>query len=45
MRADMELEIANIDKGLLELEEDIIIYDKKLRELNNPIINRIFNAG
>ena len=45
MKADMELEIANIDKGLLELEEDIIIYDKKLRELNNPIINRIFNAG
>jgi hypothetical protein len=45
MKADMELEIANIDKGLLELEEDIVIYDKKLRELNNPIINRIFNAG
>ena len=42
MKADMELEIANIDKGLLELEEDIVIYDKKLRELNNPIINRIF---
>jgi hypothetical protein len=42
MKADMELEIANIDKGLLELEEDIVIYDTKLRELNNPIINRIF---
>ena len=37
--------MADIDKGLLELEEDIVIYDKKLRELNNPIINRIFNAG
>jgi hypothetical protein len=42
MKADMELEIANIDKGLVELEEDIVIYDTKLRELNNPIINRIF---
>lgn len=42
MKADMELEISNIDKGLVELEEDIVIYDTKLRELNNPIINRIF---
>jgi hypothetical protein len=42
MKADMELEIANINKGLAELEEDIVIYDNKLRELNNPIINRIF---
>jgi uncharacterized protein YihD (DUF1040 family) len=42
MKADMELEISNIDKGLAELEEDIVIYDTKLRELDNPIINRIF---
>jgi predicted nucleic acid-binding Zn-ribbon protein len=44
MKADMELEIANIDKGLAELEEDIVIYENKLRELNNPILNRIFDA-
>lgn len=44
MKADMELEIANIDKGLIELEEDIVIYENKLKELNNPILNRIFDA-
>jgi hypothetical protein len=44
MKADMEAEIANIDNGLLELEEDIVLYEAKLRELNNPIINRIFDA-
>ena len=44
MKADMELEIANIDKGLLELEEDVVIYESKLKELNNPILNRIFDA-
>lgn len=44
MKADMELEIANIDKGLLELEEDIIIYEDVLKKIDNPIINRIFDA-
>lgn len=44
MKADMELEIANIDKGLVELEEDIVVYENKLKQLDNPIINRIFNA-
>ena len=44
MKADMELEIANIDKGLLELEEDIVIYEDVLKKLDNPIINRIFDA-
>lgn len=42
MKADMELEISNIDKGLLELEEDIIIYEDILRKLDNPIINKLF---
>lgn len=44
MKAEMELEIANIDKGLLELEEDIVIYEDVLKKLDNPIINRIFDA-
>ncbi len=44
MRADMELEIANIDKGLKELEEDIVIYETKLKNLDNPILNRLFDA-
>ena len=44
MKAAMEAEIANIDNGLLELEEDIVVYEAKLKELNNPIINRIFDA-
>lgn len=42
MKADMELEISNIDKGLLELNEDIVIYEDVLRKLDNPIINRLF---
>ena len=44
MKADMELEIANIDKGLKELEEDIVIYETKLKDLDNPILNRLFDA-
>jgi len=44
MKADMELEIANIEKGLGELEEDIVIYEAKLKNLDNPILNRLFNA-
>ena len=44
MKADMELEIANIDKGLVELEEDIVIYENKFREIDNPILNKIFDA-
>lgn len=44
MKADMELEITNIDNGLLELEEDIVIYEAKLKNLDNPIINRLFDA-
>lgn len=44
MKADMELEIANIDKGLKELEEDIVIYETKLKDLDSPILNRLFDA-
>jgi hypothetical protein len=44
MKADMELEIANIDKGLKELEEDIVIYETKLKDLDNPILNKLFDA-
>ena len=44
MKADMELEISNINKGLLELEEDIVIYETKLKNLDNPILNRLFDA-
>jgi uncharacterized protein YihD (DUF1040 family) len=38
----MEEEIANIEKGLSELEEDIVIYERKVREVDNPILNRLF---
>jgi hypothetical protein len=44
MKADMELEIQNIEKGLKELEEDIVIYESKLKNLDNPILNRLFDA-
>lgn len=44
MKADMELEIQNIEKGLAELEEDIVMYEAKLKDLDNPILNRLFNA-
>lgn len=44
MKADMELEISNINKGLEELEEDIVIYEAKLKNLDNSILNRLFNA-
>ena len=40
----MELEIQNIEKGLAELEEDIVMYEAKLKDLDNPILNRLFNA-
>jgi hypothetical protein len=42
MKADMEEEIANIEKGLSELEEDIVIYEGKVRGVDNPILNRLF---
>lgn len=44
MKADMQLEIENIEKGLQELEEDIVIYENKLRSFDNSILNRLFNA-
>ena len=42
MKAEMEEEIANIEKGLSELEEDIVIYERKVRGADNPILNRLF---
>lgn len=42
MKAEMEEEIANIEKGLSELEEDIVIYEEKVRGVDNPILNRLF---
>jgi hypothetical protein len=42
MKAEMEEEIANIEKGLSELEEDIVIYEGKVRGVDNPILNRLF---
>jgi hypothetical protein len=42
MKAEMEEEIANIKKGLSELEEDIVIYERKVRGVDNPILNRLF---
>ena len=42
MKAEMEEEIANIEKGLSELEEDIVIYEGKVRAVDNPILNRLF---
>jgi hypothetical protein len=42
MKAEMEEEIANIEKGLSELEEDIVIYERKVRGVDNPILNRLF---
>jgi len=42
MKAEMEEEIANIEKGLSELEEDIVIYEERVRGVDNPILNRLF---
>ena len=45
MQKDMENEIENIDKGLQELEEDIVLHEKRLREANNVQINKLMNGS
>ena len=45
MRKEMEDEIANIDNGLKELEEDVVIYEAKLKEANNPHLNKLMNGN
>lgn len=43
MRKEMEDEIVNIDKGLIELQEDIVIYEKQLRDADNAYIKKLLN--
>ena len=45
MQKDMENEIENIDKGLQELEEDIVLHEKRLRDANNVQINKLMNGS
>lgn len=45
MRKEMEEEIEKIQSGVKELEEDIIIYDEKLRKIDNPLVQKLFNGN
>lgn len=45
MRKEMEDEITNIDNGLKELEEDVVIYEAKLKEANSPHLNKLMNGN
>lgn len=45
MRKEMEDEISNIDNGLKELEEDVVLYEEKLKGVDNPHLNRLMNGS
>jgi rubrerythrin len=45
MRKEMEDEIANINNGLKELEEDVILYESRLIAVNNPHLNKLMNGS
>jgi len=42
MKAEMEEEVEKISNGLIELEEDVVVHENRLRSTNNPMINKIF---
>lgn len=45
MRKEMEEEIEKIQSGVKELEEDIVIYDEKLKSIDNSLVQKLFNGN
>ena len=45
MQKEMEDEITNLDNGLKELEEDVVLHETRLRDVNNPHINNLMNGS
>lgn len=45
MRKEMEEEIEKIQSGIKELQEDIVIYDEKLKGIDNPLVQKLFNGN
>lgn len=44
MRKEMEEEIANIDKGLAEFEEDVLTYGEQLKGLDIPLVISVIDG-
>jgi hypothetical protein len=45
MRKEMEDEIQTIQKGVSELEEDIVILEDTLKKVDNPLVQKLFNGN